>query len=117
MEKDWKLEYLKVKRKQLLAVKKAQAKKLGLEFNLSEGDLVYPETCPVLGIPLEHGEGVLWDNSPTIDRIDPKQGYVKGNVQVISLLANRMKNSATPEQLLAFASWVNNTYGLVPKHN
>lgn len=117
IEKDYKLEYFKLKKKQLLAVKKSQAKKNNILFNLKEEDVVYPDVCPVLGIPLEHGDGVLGDSSPTIDRINPSLGYTRGNIQVISLLANRMKNSANPEQLLKFADWINKTYGDLPIGN
>jgi hypothetical protein len=38
-----------------------------------------------------------------LDKIVPELGYVKGNVQVISTLANTMKNQASIEQLLTFA--------------
>ena len=46
--------------------------------------------------------GALHANSPTMDRINPKRGYVKGNVMVISYKANSMKQDvdfATVERL------------------
>jgi hypothetical protein len=35
----------------------------------------------------------------TIDKIDPKKGYVKGNVWIISFRANRIKYDASLEEL------------------
>jgi hypothetical protein len=67
----------------------------------------YPKVCPVLGIELD------WkpkrngghDNSPSLDRIDSTKGYVKGNVMIMSTLANRMKSNATIEQLNQFSRY------------
>jgi hypothetical protein len=38
-------------------------------------------------------------NSPSLDRIDPTKGYVKGNVWIISSKANTFKSYATHEEL------------------
>lgn len=42
--------------------------------------------------------------------IDPTKGYIKGNVEVMSSLANTMKSKATPEQLLHFAQEILKRY-------
>ena len=91
---------------------KARAKDRGIEFAIDKEDIYIPEVCPILGVPLvvKSGSSGGSDNSPALDRIDNGEGYVKGNVQVISHLANMMKSSANVEQLQKFAAWVNNTF-------
>lgn len=91
---------------------KRRAKDSGRDFNIEVSDIVCPDVCPILGIPLIRGKGRQTANSPSLDRIDTTKGYVKGNIQVVSLLANQMKGPATPEQLLRFADWVKETYDL-----
>ena len=44
--------------------------------------------------------------SASVDRIIPELGYVKGNIRVISLLANQIKWNVTKEQLLTFCKGV-----------
>lgn len=92
-------------RKKLIFFKaKERAAKDFIDFSIEIDDIVIPEKCPYLEIPLTHslGKGQLPSNS-SLDRIDSSKGYVKGNVQVISRLANTMKSNATNEQLETFA--------------
>ena len=79
---------------------RSRAKKKGIPFNLSIDDIDLPDTCPVLGIPLVLGGGFgQRDSSPSLDRVVPAMGYVKGNVIVTSFRANRIKNDATCAEL------------------
>lgn len=96
----------------MLRSAKHRAKKQGVPFDIEKSDLVIPELCPVLGMPLvcNAGTGNAKQNSPSLDKIVPELGYTKGNIQIISYLANAMKSDATPEQLILFAEWVLETY-------
>lgn len=81
-----------------------RAKKAGIPFNLTRYDIHVPDRCPLLEIPLRVASQVgPAFNSPTLDRIVPSLGYVKGNVQVISHRANAMKNAADASELLLFS--------------
>jgi hypothetical protein len=85
----------------ILTSTKARAKKLGIPFNLELEDIIIPIYCPLLGIRLKHYIG-RENSSPSIDKIDPSLGYVKGNVWIISFKANRCKSNLTVEELLLF---------------
>ncbi len=85
--------------KVMLMRAKARAKKHGWEFSIEESDVVIPDVCPILGIPLQQLHGDNKSASPSLDRIDNTKGYVKGNVWVISWRANTLKNNATLDEL------------------
>ncbi|WP_158665254.1 hypothetical protein [Ensifer adhaerens] len=86
-----------------LAELRCRAAKQGVPFDLVEADLVLPDKCPVLGVPLEIGTGKQSERSPSVDRITPALGYVKGNVVVVSNRVNSLKRDATVAELLAIA--------------
>ena len=93
--------------KTLLSGCKQRSKKKGLPFNLDLDDVIIPEKCPVLGIKLSHNRGrsgPCW-SSPTVDRVVPEKGYIKGNVRVISNRANFIKTNATADELMAVAKY------------
>ena len=82
-----------------------RAKEKNLPFNL---DVQYVRSlvtshCPVLQVELDWSlykhNGKIPFNRPTLDRIDPSKGYVKGNVWIISSKANRIKSDASHEEL------------------
>lgn len=67
---------------------------------------IAPTHCPVFGKRFEDGGKGFHPWSPSIDKCDPRKGYVRGNIQVISVFANAMKRNATPKELRQFAEWV-----------
>lgn len=83
---------------------KKRAEEKDLEFNIDESDIIIPEICPILEVPLVFGTKDNYDYSPSLDRIDNTKGYIKGNVWVISKKANTMKSSATLQELYKFAT-------------
>jgi hypothetical protein len=90
-----------------------------VEFSVTAEDLGTPPTeCPLLGTPIRYewrGVGGPRDDSPSIDRIDPRLGYVPGNVWIICNRANRIKGDGTAREhlliALAMASRVENVVG------
>ena len=98
-------------RKDTLYDARSRAKKANVPFDLTFEDIVIPAVRPYLRIPLiaGHKEG---DKrcGPTLllmlDKIIPELGYVKGNVQVISMKANWMMNNSKFEAFeLMFENW------------
>lgn len=90
----------------LLSKAKKRSKANNLPFNLTKDDILVPEICPALGIPLKVNDGKLGDGSPTLDRLIPELGYVVGNVCVISAKANRIKNNSSFEEMRKIAAWM-----------
>lgn len=92
--------------KRLLEGAKRRALRLDLPFDLTLADVTIPKLCPVLGIPLFPGKGKFCTNSPTVDRLRPELGYVRGNVVVISFRANNIKQNATAHEISLVADYV-----------
>lgn len=95
----------------LLYNAKQRAKRAGLPFNLTLDDIVIPTHCPALGIPLmpaKHNKPRA--GSPSLDKIIPELGYVRGNVCIISNKANAVKSDLNPEQLGRLLNWLRAVY-------
>jgi hypothetical protein len=87
---------------------KTRAAIKGVPFSITPDDIEIPEICPVFGITMELGLGVRGRalKSPSVDRIIPSLGYVKGNIAVISYRANSIKSDATLEELKALVRYM-----------
>lgn len=85
--------------RKLFHAAKRRSKLYDIPFKIELNDIIVPTHCPVLGIPLIMGNKHAHDNSPSLDRIIPELGYIKGNIVVVSHKANTIKNNATIEDL------------------
>lgn len=86
--------------------KKTTAKKNGIEWDIKFGDIIWNESCPILGGKLDYFAETTQENSPSFDRIDPTKGYIVGNVQIVSWRANRIKNDGTAEEHRLIAAYL-----------
>lgn len=91
---------------------KQRAKEKNLEFNINISDIIIPEFCPALGVPLIRAKGKPDNNSPTLDRIDNSKGYVKGNIQVISHRANTLKSNGSLHELKKITQYMEERNGI-----
>jgi hypothetical protein len=105
--------FIKTKRghiNQILGNIKYRVKKKQIAFDL---DLDYLESiafdkCPVFQTVFDWGldkKGYTKER-PSLDRIVPELGYVKGNVVFISNWANSIKQDATEKELYTVADWL-----------
>ena len=99
-----------------LAAKK-RAKRRKQDFNIELSDIYIPDRCPIFDTKIEK---FLVDqsqshksraNSPSIDRVNPEKGYVKGNVCVISYRANVIKGQGTSTEHRLIAKWIKQNIG------
>ena len=95
---------------------KRRAKDKNLPFNLTSDYLesIFPKDCicPILGYKMEVSDIALGRLSPTLDRIEPKLGYIKGNVEFVSNIANCMMTSATGKDIKRFVIWASKKYNI-----
>lgn len=92
-------------RRELVRGARLRAKAKGLEFDLTLEDIVIPDRCPILDIPIAKGlDGKPVAGSPSLDRFNNNLGYTRGNVRVISHKANACKNSLGDDALIQFCT-------------
>lgn len=86
--------------------RRSDARKNNIPYTLDISDIVIPDICPVLGIPIVANQPISSDYSPSLDRFIPELGYIQGNVYVISNRANRIKNDASVEEIRLLLKWM-----------
>jgi hypothetical protein len=99
--------YKKYPTRVLVYEAKKRAKKLGIPCTIVPEDLVIPEFCPVLGIPIiPYNTENNRDSCPSLDRINLNYGYIPENVCVMSYRANRLKNDGTLDEHDKLLKWM-----------
>jgi hypothetical protein len=86
-----------------------RAKALGIEFSITQSDIIVPEFCPVLGLKLSfnHGkQGFYANESPSIDRFNNAKGYIKENIRIISWRANMLKRDGTLDEFRKIVAYL-----------
>ena len=88
---------------------KTRAREKGIPFALTKEHVysILTDICPILGYEFIFiGNKQMSERSPSIDRINPKLGYVDGNVAIISVKANAIKSNASWEEIEKVAKWL-----------
>lgn len=96
---------------QTAILKKSYCTKHSVPFDLDAEYLaaIYTDKCPVFNLPFVPNDKT--DSlSPALDRVDPKKGYVRGNVQYISSRANRIKYDASIEEMQLIIKYMLDTH-------
>jgi len=83
---------------------KDRATRNNIEFTIMIEDIKVPNLCPLLNVPFKPGTKENKWYTWSLDRIDSTKGYTKENIQVVTYLANTMKNKASKEELINFAN-------------
>jgi len=90
--------------------KKQNTKHGKWEFSITMSDLEWPTHCPILGLELDWFAEYRQENSPSIDRINSREGYIPGNVQLVSWRANRIKNDGSANEHRLIAEYLENNH-------
>lgn len=98
--------------RQYIARKQAANRK-GIPFTIEFDQIEQPSHCPILGLELNYGwsgENMRDPAKATIDKLIPKNGYVPGNVFVISWRANKLKSDMTLQELESIMKYIKERY-------
>ena len=90
-----------------LAKNRAKIQNLSCNLTLEYLELIANDECPVFNTPFVWGQSNgKHPYRPSLDRVIPNLGYIKGNVVFISMKANSIKQDVTEKELYAVADWL-----------
>lgn len=94
----------------LLSRARRRAKDSNVPFDLDIDYLlsIPNNVCPVFGLELAWcaKTNIRKDNAPSLDKLIPHLGYIKGNVSWVSWRANRIKNDGDLEDHKKIVAWL-----------
>jgi len=90
------------------ARRRAEANNLPFNIDLEYLARLPSDNCPVFGMSLAWCAEAKYrqDDAPSLDKIDPALGYVKGNVAWVSWRANRIKSDGNAQDHQQIADWI-----------
>lgn len=83
---------------------KSRAAKKGIPFTITVQDVLIPEKCPVLNVPITLVARSTY--APSLDQKEPGRGYTPDNIIVMSYRANTLKNNASKEEVKLLHEWM-----------
>jgi hypothetical protein len=100
---------LEWKKRRIIYNIRNRCKRNNIDFNITVNDLVWPDFCPVLSIKLDYSvESKNRWSQVSLDRTNPSLGYIKGNVVVMSMRANSIKQDSTLKELELLIKYLKN---------
>ena len=118
---NWQKTWKDYERKRIQAIqtnKPRYCKDNGLDYDIQGVDgleylqSIFPKDyiCPALGIKMKWNDTPHLGDSPSLDRLDPSKGYVRGNLTWISERANTMKHNGSLEEVEKLYKWLKKEY-------
>lgn len=76
-------------------------------YDIDPCDIIVPDTCPICEVKMQpsnqRGGSVT---SPTLDKVIPNKGYVKGNIAVICKGCNSLKGKGSASEHRRIADYI-----------
>ena len=92
------------------ALHRARRDNIPFDIDIEYLTSIKTDRCPIFDTEILWGkfgdEYKKTANSPSLDKIKPEWGYIKGNVCIISDLANRIKQDVGYEELYKVGNWL-----------
>jgi hypothetical protein len=97
----------------MLTSAKLRAKKQNQVFDLTKNDILmngkFPSNCPCCSKSFRFAykeKKRLLNSTPSLDRLNPEEGYTKTNTKIICCRCNRIKNDGSEHEHRQIADWI-----------